>query len=211
MCRLLVVNKLYLGNRELGFELMDLKKLEVLEMTAGQIKSALKSGKEILGVKVTGENELDLDKEKYFMTNIMKKVHINKLEPLYEGESSLANIFFYVVGVTSKEGETLFNVINSRFGRTAMTEQVLKVYYQMGAIAGGVRIEDDKIVISDLIKNDNVVEKKVEPVAEPKEENKKVKVAEKKVEAPLIPKAVPTEVKIEKVVDDSKTTTKIKK
>lgn len=74
MCKLLLLNKICLGNRELGYELVDLNKLEVIEMTAGQIKSALKAGKEILGVKVSAGNELELDKEKYFMTNIIRDI-----------------------------------------------------------------------------------------------------------------------------------------
>lgn len=229
MCKLLVLNKLYLGARELGCELIDLNKLEVIEMTAGQIKSALKAGKEILGVKVSAGNELELDKEKYFMTNLMRKVHINKLEPLYDTESSLANIFFYVAGVTEKNGKTLYNCINSRFGRCQMDDNKLRVYYEMGAIAGGIKIENDKIIVSDLIKT---AEKKPEPVVEvekkpgvtePKKEsvteNEKSEVKEKKPEEPkksetkvensLNEKIVSVEV--EKVAKSKTETTKVAK
>lgn len=164
MCKLVVINKLYLGNRELGYELMDIGKgnYEVVEMTAGQIKSALKSGKEILGLKASEGNELVLDKENYFMSNIMKKVHINKLEPLYEAESSLANIFFYVVGTGVENGKQYFNVVNSRFGRTKMTEEMVKAYIPIGVIAGGCKLENNEIVVSDLIKVDNKPETVVE-------------------------------------------------
>ena len=216
MCKLVVINKLYLGNRELGYELMDLSKLEVVEMTAGQIKSALKAGKEILGVKVSVGNELVLDKENFYMSNIMKKVHINKLEPLYEAESSLANIFFYVVGVGVKDGKQYFNVVNSRFGRTKMTEEMIKAYYPIGVIAGGVKIENDKIIVSDLIKS---ADKKPEPeevktsVIEPKVEEVKVeetKPEETKVEEnPLDDKIVSVE--IEKVAKPKVETTKVTK
>lgn len=207
MCKLVVINKLYLGNRELGYELMDLSKLEVVEMTAGQIKSALKAGKEILGVKVSVGNELVLDKENFYMSNIMKKVHINKLEPLYEAESSLANIFFYVVGVGVKDGKKYFNVVNSRFGRTKMTEEMIKAYYTIGVIAGGVKLEDDKIIVSDLIKpvdkkSELVVESEVKPeVVEVKVEESRIEEVKpetpKKEENPLDDKIVSVE--IEKV------------
>ena len=216
MCKLVLINKLHLGTRELGYELMDINKLEVVEMTAGQIKSALKAGKEILGVKVSAGNELELDKEKYFMTNLMRKVHINKLEPLYDTESSLANIFFYVAGVTEKNGKTLYNCINSRFGRCQMDDNKLRVYYEMGAIAGGIKIENDKIIVSDLIKT---AEKKPEPVVEveknpgvtePKKElvteNEK---SESKVGNSLNEKIVSVEV--EKVAKSKTETTKVAK
>ena len=203
MCKLVVINKLYLGNRELGYELMDLSKLEVVEMTAGQIKSALKAGKEILGVKVSAGNELELDKEKYYMSNIMKKVHINKLEPLYEAESSLANIFFYVVGVCDKDGKRYYNVINSRFGRTKMTEELVRAYIPIGVIAGGVKLEDDKVIVSDLIKP---VDKKPETVANV-EVKSEVKVETPKVEEPKVTeghiiKVPPIVKKIENPLDD---------
>ena len=191
MCKLVVINKLCLGNRELGYELMDCKKYEVVEMTAGQIKSALKAGKEILGVKISAGNELVLDKENYFMSNIMKKVHINKLEPLYEAESSLANIFFYVVGTGVKNGKQYFDVINSRFGRTEMSEEMIKAYFPIGVIAGGVKIENDKIIVSDLIKSSD---KNSEPVAEV--EVKPV-VVETKVETPKVEEVKPEEPKKE--------------
>lgn len=115
------------------------------------------------------------------MSNIMKKVHINKLEPLYEAESSLANIFFYVVGVGVKDGKQYFNVVNSRFGRTKMTEEMIKAYYPIGVIAGGVKIENNEIIISDLIKP---VDKKPELIAdvEVKPEVVEVKLEKTKVE-----------------------------
>lgn len=208
MCKLLVLNKLCLGNRELGYELIDLNKMEVIEMTAGQIKSALKVGKEILGVKVSAGNELELDKEKYFMTNIMRKVHINKLEPVYESENTLANIFFYVVGVGVKDGKQNFNVVNSRFGRTKMTEEMIKAYYPIGVIAGGVQVVNDEIIISELIKPaGKVEEKKSEPVAVVEREGKLTQDTHTKVENPLDDKIVSVDItKVDKSASATKTT-----
>lgn len=74
MCTtLLAVNKLYLGNRELGYEFYDLTKEEVIEMTAGQIKQAVKGEKNIIGLKVSSENEIMPDTDGYYMRNMMKK------------------------------------------------------------------------------------------------------------------------------------------
>lgn len=209
MCKV-VINKLFLGNRELGYELMDIGKTEVVEMTASQIKTSLRAGKNILGVKISAGNELVLDKEKYFMSNMMKKVHINKLEPLYEAESSLANIFFYVVGTGVENGKQYFDVVNSRFGRARMTEEMVKAYYPIGVIAGGVKIENDKIIVSELIKS---VDKKSEPVAEV--EVKPV-VVETKVETPKVEEVKPEEPKkeepkVENPLDDKVISVEIEK
>ena len=207
MCKLLLLNKICLGARELGYELMDLSKLEVIEMTAGQIKSALKAGKEILGVKVSAGNELELDKEKYFMTNLMRKVHINKLEPVYESENTLANIFFYVVGVSVKDGKQYFNVVNSRFGRTKMTEEMIKAYYPIGVIAGGVQVVNEEVIISELIKSpDKVDEKKSESVKVVEQEGKLEQSASDKVENPLNDTIVSVEItKVNKSDSTAKT------
>lgn len=208
MCKLLVLNKLCLGNRELGYELIDLNKLEVVEMTAGQIKSALKAGKEILGVKVSAGNELELDKEKYFMTNIMRKVHINKLEQVYESENTLANIFFYVVGVSVKDGKQYFKVVNSRFGRTKMTEEMIKAYYPIGVIAGGVQVVNEEVIISELINSvGKVEEKKSEPVAVVEQKGKLTQDIHTKVENPLDDKIVSVDItKVDKSASAIKTT-----
>ena len=221
MCKV-VINKLCLGNRELGYELMDCKKYEVVEMTAGQIKSALKAGKEILGVKISAGNELVLDKEKYFMSNMMKKVHINKLEPLYEAESSLANIFFYVVGTGVENGKQYFDVVNIRFGRTRMTEEMIKAYYPIGVIAGGVKIENDKIIVSDLIKSSDknselIKESEIKPEEFKPEDSKENEKDElpfevKKIENTLDDKIVSVEIeKVEKPKAGETKTQKSKK
>jgi hypothetical protein len=182
---------------------MDLSKLEVVEMTAGQIKSALKAGKEILGVKISTGNELELDKENYYMSNIMKKVHINKLEPLFDTESSLANIFFYVVGVCDKDGKRYYNVINSRFGRTKMTEELVRAYIPIGVIAGGVKLEDDKIIVSDLIKPADKIPETVANVEVKSEVKVGIpKVEESKVTEGHIIKVPPIVKKIENPLDD---------
>ena len=58
MCKLFVVNSLYLGNRSLGLELWDGK--GVVEMTEKQVRDGINAGKEIYGLKVAA-NGIDLD------------------------------------------------------------------------------------------------------------------------------------------------------
>lgn len=181
MCmKLLVINKLYLGNRELGYELYDLTGGEVIEMTAGQIKQAIKGGKNILGVKVSSENELIPDAEGYYMRNLMKKVHINKLEPLYECESSIANMFYYVTGTVIRNSVKVYKVVNSRFGRGEITGEKLKALYELGVMAGGVKVEHGKVMISEYIEHEEPCKEKEEPLEkEVKQEKDKKETTEK--------------------------------
>ena len=53
MCRkLIAVNELYLGSRQLGFEMYSLPKGEVVEFTPKQLKGIMESGKdEVYGIK----------------------------------------------------------------------------------------------------------------------------------------------------------------
>lgn len=94
MCRkLIVTNKLSLGNRELGWETYSLLKGELIEFTSKQLKDAIRLGTdEVYGVKVSEETgELVFD-EAFFTTNMMNKLHINTLIPIVE-DDCLANLF----------------------------------------------------------------------------------------------------------------------
>lgn len=180
MCTsLLVINKLFLGNRELGYELYDMSKGEAVEMTAGQIRQAIKGGRKILGVKISEENEIITDREKYYMQNLMKKVHINKLEPLYDSETNIANVFYYVTGTSTEGNSRVYHVVNSRFGRETITGEKLKALYEIGVIAGGVKIEEDKILVSECIEPVAVVE--VQEKSEETKQLKKVKQSESQI------------------------------
>lgn len=162
MCYIITEN-IMLGNRSVcwGGIILD-GSFEVVEKTDGALKNDLKQGKKVLGIKLTADGNLELDKEKYFMQDVMEHRHAGSWKPKYKTENMI-NKYFYVVGVTDKNGSTLFNCINSKMGRCQMDENKLKVYYEMGAIAGGVKIENNEIIVSDLIKP---VEKRFEPVVE---------------------------------------------
>lgn len=147
MCKV-AVNRLFLGVRELGWELWDGK--QVIEMTSGQIKAALKNGKsEILGLCLDEKGELQLDKDGYMMQNIMCKVHIGKLTPMIDDELVMMNIFYYVTGTEEAEGEILYHVVSSRFARETLQAEKLLALYELGVIAGGMKVEGGKIITFD--------------------------------------------------------------
>lgn len=144
MCKV-AINRLFLGARELGWELWNGK--EIIEMTSGQIKTALKGGRsEILGLVLDEKGELQLDKEGYMMQNIMCKVHIGKLTPMIEDELVMMNIFYYVVGIEEQDGEILYQAVSSRFARETLKAEKLLALYELGAVAGGMKVENGKII-----------------------------------------------------------------
>ena len=144
MCKYYVINELALGNRSLGYELATDK--EIIEMTAKGIRDGLKAGKEIYGLKVA-DNGIDLVlDDKFFMRNYMVKSHINSLKPKYE-EECMANIMYVVTGSINKNGKQLYNVISSRFERTSFCEEKLKAMLELGVIAGGCKLEGNKIIL----------------------------------------------------------------
>lgn len=147
MCKV-VVNRLMLGGRELGWEIWMGK--EVIEMTSNQIKTALKRGRsDIMGLCLDEKGELVLDKENYYMENIMCKVHIGRLTPMVESETAMMNVFYYVTGTEEKDGDILYHMISSRFERVTMGHENLMALYRLGVLAGGVKVEGDKIISFD--------------------------------------------------------------
>ena len=86
-----------LGNREIGFELWNKDKGEVVEMTAKEIKAALLKGDPIHGLVVGDDEELVLDKN-FFMRNLMEHRHVNNYTPMLEDENCVANVAYIVTG-----------------------------------------------------------------------------------------------------------------
>ena len=166
MCRkLIVTNELALGNRNLGFEVLSLPKGEVLEFTNKQLKDLIKSGKdEVYGLDISEETgELIPDTENFFCTNWMIKSHINSLVPKFESEG-LVNLFYIVTGTHKEKGNIVYDVVSSRYERTAFTEEKIKTLLEMGIISAGVKLVNDELVVAPLEKP------KKEETAEKKEE-----------------------------------------
>ena len=202
MCRtrkLVVINNLRLGTRELGWELYSLPKGEILEFTSKQLRDIIKGYKEgkdeVYGLKI-GENGFDLVfDESFFTTNMMYKVHIGSLTPMAETESMI-NLFYIVIGTHVEHGEVMYDVISSRFERTSFNGEKLRALLEMGVISGGAKLDENgKIVVAPLEKVKKPVEEvnalEEKPVAEMKslEKEKEVPVEKEKI----LEKEVPVE------------------
>ena len=201
MCRkLVVINNLRLGTRELGWELYSLPKGEILEFTSKQLRDIIKGYKEgkneVYGLKI-GENGFDLVfDESFFTSNIMYKVHIGSLTPMVQTDC-MVNLFYVVIGTHVQHGEVMYDVISSRFERTSFNGEKLRALLEMGVISGGAKLENGKIVVAPLEKVKKPVEEvnalEEKPVAEMKSLEKekenpveKEKSLEKEKEVPVV-------------------------
>lgn len=153
MCRkLVVINELYLGNRQLGFETFSLPKGELLEFTSKQLKDIMKQGKdEMYGLALSETNELVADTEHFFCNNWMVKSHINSLKPKFESDS-MANIFYIVIGTHIQKGGMVYDVVSSRYERAGFSEEKTKMLLEMGIISAGAKLQDGRITVAPLEK-----------------------------------------------------------
>ena len=129
MCRKLVVtNEIFLGTRAICYEAYSLPKGEVVELTEKQIKDALKgiTTDEVYGLELSEAGELVMDKKNFFTTNT--------LIPMVE-EDCLANLFYIVIGTHKEKGNTMYDVISSRYERTSFTGEAGK-WCSSGGISG---------------------------------------------------------------------------
>lgn len=177
MCKMnVVVNKLVLGNRELGFECWDGK--QVAEFTAKQLKDIIRAGKQkVCGLKIGANGELELDREGFFTTDMMVHSHIGSYKSM--NDESMANNLYICIGVQDEKGEKVYNCISSRFEQAKFSEADMRAYLRIGIVSGGAKLDGDKIVLASL-----EVEKKEEPKVE-------VPVAEKVTE-PVKAESKPT-------------------
>lgn len=154
MCRRLVVtNKLSLGGRELGWETYSLPKGELVEFTSKQLKEIIKAGiDEVYGLMISEETgELVFDTENWFTTNMMNKLHINTLVPMVE-DDCLANLFYIVIGTHKVKGETMYDVISSRYERASFNAEKVKTLLDMKIISGGCKLENGEILVASMEK-----------------------------------------------------------
>lgn len=154
MCRKLVVtNEIFLGARAICYEAYSLPKGEVVELTEKQIKDALKglTTDEVYGLRLSEAGELELDTDGFFTTNMMKKIHTNTLVPMVE-DDCLANLFYIVIGTHKDKGNTMYDVISSRYERTSFTEEKVKTLLDMHIISAGAKMQDGKVVVAPLEK-----------------------------------------------------------
>ena len=122
MCTKIVINKLYLGNRELGYELFS--DGEIIEMTEKQIVSEIKSGKDIRGLVIGESGKLELDAAGFGMRNLMEKRHIGNYKPMIE-DGCMVNMFVTVIGSKETENGVVYEGITNRFKRMEIDEALL--------------------------------------------------------------------------------------
>ena len=154
MCRKLVVtNEIFLGTRAICYEAYSLPKGEVVELTEKQIKDTLKgfTTDRVYGLRLSEAGELELDTDDFFTTNMMKKIHTNTLVPMVE-DDCLANLFYIVIGTHKEKGNTMYDVISSRYERTSFTEEKVKTLLDMHIISAGAKMQDGKVVVAPLEK-----------------------------------------------------------
>ena len=108
-----------------------------------------------------------MDKKNFFTTNMMKKIHTNTLIPMVE-EDCLANLFYIVIGTHKEKGNTMYDVISSRYERTSFTEEKVKTLLDMHIISAGAKLENGAVVVASL-------EKPTAPVADGKQKADKEK------------------------------------
>lgn len=164
MCKMnIVVNKLVLGNRGLGWELWSGK--EVMEYTSKQIKDMIKAGKQkICGLKIGDNDELLLDKDGFFTTNMMVHSHIGSWKSMEE--ESMVNNLYVCIGSHEESGKVVYDCISSKFEQAKISENDMRAYLKIGIVSGGAKLDGEKIVLAGT-----EPEKKVQvPVTEKKEE-----------------------------------------
>lgn len=146
MCKLFVVNSLYLGNRSLGLELWDGK--GVVEMTEKQVRDGLNAGKEIYGLKVAANGiDLDIDTDGFYMNNLVIHRHIGNYQPMFETENPVS-IMYIVTGMRDDNGVKVYDLISSRFERKSVGEDMLRSLFLMGAVCGGAKMDGSKIIMA---------------------------------------------------------------
>ena len=151
--QLVVTNEIFLGTRAICYEAYSLPKGEVVELTEKQIKDTLKgfTTDRVYGLRLSEAGELELDTDDFFTTNMMKKIHTNTLVPMVE-DACLANLFYIVIGTHKEKGNTMYDVISSRYERTSFTEEKVKTLLDMHIISAGAKMQDGKVVVAPLEK-----------------------------------------------------------
>ena len=94
---------------------------------------------------------MELDTDGFFTTNMMKKIHTNTLVPMVE-DDCLANLFYIVIGTHKEKGNTMYDVISSRYERTSFTEEKVKTLLDMHIISAGAKMQGDKVIVAPLEK-----------------------------------------------------------
>ena len=146
MCMKYLVNREDLGKRITGYIVYNSETKEFTGLTEKVITNKISSGDRIYGLVLNADGKLEVDKDGFKTTNYMVRSGINSLSPIFETDSAV-NIFYIVVAVIKNKTGIIYEVVNSRYGRTEITEQRLRLLYEFGAIQGGVYLDKNKLVV----------------------------------------------------------------
>ena len=149
MCKMrVVVRREMLGNREICYSIFNGKSVQ--ECTGSQIKKLIMSGEKVCGLALK-ENELVLDQEEFFTTNLIEHRSCDNYTPMLESEGVTANVFYIVIGSHEEKGVTYYDCISTKFEQTSFEQSDVRAYIRLGIISGGARLgADDKIELASL-------------------------------------------------------------
>lgn len=135
----IIINRVDLGQRVTGYELMNLgaNGKEIVGYTPKQMMDALRGG-EVMGMVLNAAGELELDKAKGFNA-IMVKTGIGTLTST--DPNAVANILY---SVYERLGDN-FKVVSSRFGRLVYCADKVKALLDLGAVNGVVLDSDGNL------------------------------------------------------------------
>ena len=105
-----------------------------------------------------------------------------EIKKIKKNNTCIAKVFYLVIGSHTEAGKTVYDVVSSRFERCSINEEKLQAWYELGVISGGVKIDNNKLVLAVQGKPEP---EKVQGVAEKKEvvAKKKEETTEKKESA----------------------------
>ena len=97
-----------------------------------------------------------MDNEGFKTKNYMVRSGINSLAPAVETDMP-ANMMYVVVGMKKVQGgESVYEVISSRYARVEMPESKIKMLLEFGCIQGGVYFDSKgKLMICEGVRVDD--------------------------------------------------------
>lgn len=132
-----VISRIDLGfTRIAGYTLYDEASHEFQETTPKEVKNLIVHG-QVNGLKLVN-GEIELDKENFYMTNLMIKSAVGKFRTLYQTESIMncINYMYAVVRVIETDKGRIYEIISNRCARVKVNEEKLKILLQVGYVAG---------------------------------------------------------------------------
>lgn len=149
MCMKYLVNREDLGKRTTGFIFYDADTKGFIGLTEKQIKDTLGKGDRLYGLMLDGDGNIAMDKDGWHTNNYMVRSGINSLSPAVESDCP-ANLMYVVVGMRNAEGgESVYEVVNSRYARLEMPEGKVKMLCEFGAVQGGVYMDGNELKVCD--------------------------------------------------------------